>query len=286
MTDHLQPILFMLASALCFTVMNLVALSVNHLPAFEIVFFRSIGTVVCTMFVLIKQGIPILGNKPKILIIRALTGLTSLVLYYKAIQIMPIGTAAALRYLSPFFATALAVIFLGERVKKLQWLFLVVAFAAVILLKGFDNRLSVIGLVVILTSAFFSGMVYVIIRKIGNSEHPVVIVNYFLTICAIISGIICLFYWEQPLGIEWVGLLGMGLLGYAAQIWMTKAIQMAETNLIVPFKYAEVVFTILFAWIIFQEQQSWMALVGILIIVLALIGNVVVKERKKSRINL
>ncbi len=282
MTDHFQPILFMLTAALCFTVMNMIALSVNHLPAFEIVFFRSIGTVVCAMFVLIRRGIPILGNNPKILIIRALVGLTSMVLYYKAIQIMPIGTAAALRYLSPFFAAGLAVIFLGERVKKLQWLFLAAAFAGVVLLKGFDSRLSLIGLVIILTSAFFSGVVYVIIRKIGDSEHPVVVVNYFLTVCTIISGIICLFHWQQPIGSEWLGLLSMGLFGYVAQVLMTRAMQAAETNLIVPFKYAEVVFTILFAWIIFQEQQSWVSLSGILIIVLALIGNVIVKGQKKN----
>lgn len=282
MTDHLQPIVFMIAAAFCFTVMNMIALSVNHLPAFEIVFFRSIGTVACAMFVLIRQGIPILGNNPKILTMRALIGLTSMVLYYKAIQIMPLGTAAALRYLSPFFAAGLAVIFLGEQVKKLQWLFLAAAFAGVILLKGFDSRLSVIGLAIILTSAFFSGVVYVIIRKIGDSEHPVVVVNYFLTICTIISGIICLFHWQQPVGREWIGLLSMGLFGYVAQVLMTKAMQAAETNLIVPFKYAEVIFTILFAWIIFGEQQSWVSLLGILVIVLALIGNVVVKGRKNS----
>lgn len=285
MTKHSQPIFFMLAASLCFTVMNMITLSVNHLPAFELVFFRSIGTVVCAMFVIIKQGIPILGNNPKILIIRALIGMTSMVLYFKAIQIMPVGTAAALRYLSPFFAAALAMIFLGERVKKLQWLFLSAAFAGVILLKGFDSRLSVIGLLIIMTSAFFSGTVYVIIRKIGNSEHPVVIVNYFLTISMIISGIICLFNWQQPVGKEWFVLLSMGLFGYVAQVLMTKAMQAAETNLIVPFKYAEVIFTILFARIIFGEQQSWVALLGILVIVVALIGNVVVKGWKYERQN-
>lgn len=281
MTDYRQPILFMLTAALCFTVINMIAKSLNHLPAFELVFFRSIGTVVCATFVIAKQGIPIFGNNPKILIIRALTGVTSMVLYYEAIRRMPIGTAAALRYLSPFFAAGLAVIFLGERVKKLQWLFLAAAFAGVILLKGFDSRLSLIGLAIILTSAFFSGVVYVIIRKIGDSEHPVVVVNYFLSIAAIISGIICLFYWKQPVGNEWLWLLSMGLFGYVAQVLMTKAMQAAETNLIVPFKYAEVIFTLLFAWIISAEQQSWVSLLGILVIVLALIGNVMVKGRKR-----
>jgi len=55
------------------------------------------------MFVLTKRGIPIFGNNPKILIMRALTGLTSMVLYYKAIQIMPIGTATTMAVLARSF---------------------------------------------------------------------------------------------------------------------------------------------------------------------------------------
>jgi len=278
MTDHLQPIIFMLIAALCFTVMNMIALDVNHLPAFEVMFFRAIGSVVCATIVLKKQRIPMLGNNRKLLMLRALTGMTSMVLYFKAIQIMPVGTAAALRYLSPFFAAALAVIFLGEKVKKMQWAFFVLAFLGIILLKGFDHRLSLFGLTIILISAFFSGVVYAVIRKIGKSEHPVVVVNYFLTVCMVVGGVVSLFNWVQPVGIEWILLLSMGLIGYVAQLFMTKAMQRAETSLIVPFKYAEVIFTILFAWVIFGENQSWMSLVGILVIVLALIGNVVVKS--------
>jgi len=268
----------MLIAALCFTVMNMIALDVNHLPAFEVMFFRAIGSVVCATIVLKKQRIPMLGNNRKLLMLRALTGMTSMVLYFKAIQIMPVGTAAALRYLSPFFAAALAVIFLGEKVKKMQWAFFVLAFLGIILLKGFDHRLSLFGLTIILISAFFSGVVYAVIRKIGKSEHPVVVVNYFLTVCMVVGGVVSLFNWVQPVGIEWILLLSMGLIGYVAQLFMTKAMQRAETSLIVPFKYAEVIFTILFAWVIFGENQSWMSLVGILVIVLALIGNVVVKS--------
>jgi len=71
---------------------------------------------------------------------------------------------------------------------------------------------------------------------------------------------------------------------YVAQVFMTKAMQTAETSLIVPFKYAEVIFTMLFAWIIFGENQSWVSLLGILIIVFSLIANVVVKSREPKPI--
>ncbi len=275
-----QAIVYMTVSALCFTLLNSVVRYVDHLPTFELVFFRSIGTVSCCLVVIAKERIPILGNNKKLLLLRGLLGFTSLSLFFKAVQMMPLGSAVSLRYLSPFFASAMAIVFLGEKMKKIQWMFFVIAFCGVLLLKGFDHRISLAALSAIIGSAFFSGLVYVIIRKLGTSEHPVVIVNYFLTISTIVGGIACLFNWVPPLGVEWVFLISMGFFGFIAQIFMTKALQIVEANLITPFKYIEVIFTLLIAWLVFGEHQTWVALLGMSIIVLALLGNVMSKRKK------
>lgn len=197
---------------------------------------------------------------------------------------MPMGSAVSLRYLSPFFAAALAIILLGEKVKPLQWLFFGTAFIGVVILKGFDARISMIGLAVILTSSFFSGMVYVVIRKIGQSEHPVVVVHYFMLLSSICAGLMSMLTWQNPQGIEWLLLSCLGILGFVAQYFMTKAMQAAEANLITPFKYAEVVFTILIGWAYFGENQTWIALLGMLIIVASLLANVWVKQRLKINV--
>lgn len=277
-----RAIYYMVISAICFTGINSVVRFVDHLPVFELVFFRAIGTVICCLLIIRQQKIPIMGNNKKLLALRGVVGLISLTLFYKALQIMPMASAVSLRYLSPFFAAGFAIYFLKEKMINIQWLFYFLAFCGVVLLKGFDSRISMIALLIILVSAVFSGLVYVIIRKIGDSEHPVVIINYFLCISTIVAGAISIFNWVQPVGVEWVYLLAMGIFGFVAQYFMTKALQIEEANLITPFKYSEVIFTLLVGWTLFGEGQSLIAVFAMILIVASLLANVWTKQKYRT----
>jgi len=221
-----------------------------------------------------------LGTNRKWLVLRAVVGLTAMTLFFRAIQLMPIGSAVSLRYMAPFFTAIIAVLFLGERMKPLQWLFFLMAFMGVAILKGFDPRISGGALAIILTSAFLSGCVYAIIRKIGNSEHPLVVVNYFMILATIVSGAVCLFYWLEPKGIEWLLLISLGATGFVAQFYMTRGLQIAEANLITPFKYSEVVFTLIAGWFFFGENHSLIAVGAISLIIAALLANVWIGRKK------
>ena len=273
----------MVLSAICFTAVNTAVRYVDHLPTFELLFFRAIGSVILCVLVLKNQKIQILGNNRKWLVIRAFVGFISISLFFKAMQIMPLASAVSLRYLSPFFATIIAIYFLREYVLKLQWIFFITAFMGVILLKGFDTRISFFALSVILGSAFFSGCVYVTIRKLGKSEHPIVIMNYFLSFTCLISGIISVFYWISPAGIEWLVLISMGLFGFFAQYFMTVALLLEEASVVTPMKYTEVIFTVIAGWLIYGEYQNWIAILAMSIIILSLVANVWVKQKLSVR---
>lgn len=274
-----KSIVYMVLSALFFTGLNLMIRQVDRLPTFELVFFRSIGSVICCLFVLVPKKISLLGNHKGMLILRGVVGVIAMSLFFKAIQLMPLGTAVSLRYLSPFFAAGLAIVFLKESVRKIQWLFFLIAFVGVVMLKGFDTRISTMALSIILVSAFFSGAVYVIIRKIGVSEHPVVIIFYFLTIASIVGGLFSVFNWVPPKGLEWPLLFSMGIIGFFAQWLMTRALQLETANRIVPLKYTEVIFTLITGWILFGEAQSWVSLLAIMMIIAALLANIMVKSK-------
>lgn len=273
-----KAIYFMLISAMCFTGINAVVRHVDHLPTFELVFFRAAGSLVCCVILLAKLKISPLGTNRKLLLARGIVGLISLALFYKALQMMPMASAVSLRYLSPFFAAVFAIYFLKEKMISLQWLFYALAFVGVLMLKGFDSRISLSALMVILCSAVFSGMIYVVIRKIGNSEHPIVIINYFMVIGTAVGGVVSIFNWVQPVGMEWFYLSLMGLFGFVAQYFMTRALQIEEANVITPFKYSEVVFTLLAGWILFGEHQTFLAIAAMALIIFSLLANVRVKS--------
>ncbi|WP_194767467.1 DMT family transporter [Tamlana sp. I1] len=278
--DVKKAIQFMLISTLAFACMNGIVKQLAHIDAFQIVFFRSASSLFFTFGFLIKHKIPVLGNKRTLLVLRGLVGVTSMALFFMATKFLPIGTAVSLRYMAPIFAAIFAVLLLKEKVKPIQWFFFFVAFAGVIVLKGFDANLDVYGLFLIFVSAVFSGLVYILISKIGKADHPVVVVNYFMVISTITGGILSIFNWTNPVGIEWLFLFGLGVFGYFGQVYMTKAFQIAATNQVAPLKYLEVIFTVLFGVFIFGEIYSLWSLLGIAMIIGALILNALYKEKK------
>ena len=78
---------------------------------------------------------------------------------------------------------------------------------------------------------------------------------------------------------DWLILLSLGVFGFFGQIFMTKAFQIAKTNLVAPLKYIEVIFTIMVGIFWFGDIYSLWSLLGILMIVVALVTNVLVGKR-------
>ncbi|MHA7057476.1 DMT family transporter [Aquimarina sp. M1] len=275
-----KAIYFMILSTVSFTVMNLLVKYLIGFSAYQLVFFRSIGTLFFTMPFLFYYKISIAGNQKKLLVFRGLAGVTSMGFFFMSVAYLKIGSAVSLRYLSPIFATILAVIFLRERVKKIQWLFFLIAFFGVLMIKGFDTDINSIGLLLIVLSALFSGVVYVLINKIGLKDHPVVIVNYFMWIATILGGILSIFHWTKtPEGWEWVFLCSLGVFGYFGQLFMTKAFQSQVTNKVVSLKYMEVVFTMIAGIFLFGDAYPLLSILGTLMVITGLVLNMLYRSK-------
>lgn len=277
--DLKKAITFMIISTMSFACMNGIVKHLVNMNAFQIVFFRSFSCLFFTFAFLLKNKIPILGKKRGLLVLRGLVGVTSMALFFMSTKYLPIGTAVSLRYMAPIFAAVFAVLLLKESIRPIQWLFFAIAFSGVLVLKGLDTSLSGYGLMLIFISAIFSGLVYIVISKIGKDEHPVVIVNYFMVIASIVGGVLSINDWVTPVGKEWVLVFGLGCFGYFGQVYMTKAFQIVKTNQIAPFKYLEVIFTLLLGVALFSEVYSFWSLLGIALIITGLVLNVTYKSK-------
>lgn len=275
-----KAIQFMVISAIAFTFLNVFVKSLDNFSVYQIVFFRSIGSLFFTLPFLIKNKIPIQGHKKGLLIMRSVFGLISMTLFFLSIKYIAMGTAVSLRYIAPIFAAMFAILFLKENIKPIQWLFFICAFAGVLILKGFDKSLNIEGVVYALISSVFAGLVYISIRKIGNQDHPVVVVNYFMVISAVIGGLLSINNWVQPTGKQLLVLLSLGVFGYFAQLYMTKAMQVGETNQVAPLKYLEVIFTMIIGFFWFKESYTLWSLLGISLIIIGLTLNILIKNKK------
>lgn len=274
-----KAIVYMVFSVIAFSLMNTVVKYLNDFSAYQIVCFRSLGTLFFTIPLILKRNIPILGNNKKWLFLRGLAGVISLTCFFQSLNYLALGTAVSLRYTSPIFAAIFAFLFLKEKIKPMQWFLFLVAFAGVLIIKGFGVNVSSIGLVLIILSAVFLGIIFVLIRKIGDSENSLVIINYFMVMAFVFGAVMSINNWKQPNLKEWGLLLSLGVFGYVGQLYLTKAFQSDETSVIAPLKYLEVVFMILIGAFWFGEIYNLGTLLGVLLIMFGLIYNIYLKKK-------
>jgi len=270
----------MLLSTTAFAFMNALVKFLIHFPTFELVFFRSLGTLILTYFLMQSRGVSLRPNRPILLLLRGFVGVTSMSLFFLGIHYIPIGSAVTVRYIAPLFGGVLAVIFLKEKIYPLQWVFYLFAFAGVVLIKGFDTSISLFGVGIVVGAAFFSAIVYIIISKIGHQDHPLRVVFFFMGIATMVGGIGSTQNFLLPKTLDLTLLLLLGVFGFFGQYFMTKAFQQGEASKVAPFKYVEVIFTLSFGVYLFDEVYTFQSLLGIAMVISGLTASVLYKERK------
>jgi len=280
-----RGITYILIATFSFAIMNILAKALSGLHVSQIIFFRALGTFLFILPYMLYNGVSIVGRHPKLLSLRAILGLISLATFFMAIQLIPLGSAISIRYLGPIFGAFLAFIYLKEQVSAWQWVSFAIAFSGVIAIKGFDLRVSTIGLLLSLISAFFLGFIFVLIRYLATREHYLTIINYFMVVSILVS-LLFISQWRWPIGDEWYAVVCIGVFGLIGQVFMTRAFVEEETSVLAPFKYMEIIYAIILGLIFFGEGYSLPAFAGIALIIVGMIMNVIAKERmKKSRVS-
>jgi drug/metabolite transporter (DMT)-like permease len=270
---------FMLISTFAFSLMQLCVKFLPHLPTHELILFRSLISLVLSLGFLLPKGINPLGNNRKLLILRGVFGMMALSLFFITLQKLPLASAVTLQYLSPVFTSIIAIYVLGERMRWLQWLFIAIAFAGVAVLKGFDERVSMWYLMLGVLSSVFAGMAYNCVRKLGSTDHPVVVVFYFPLIATPVMAILSLFEWVMPIGTDWLWLLLLGVFTQTGQVYMTKALQAEKANLVTSMKYLGAIYALVYGYFLFGETYDLMSLLGIVLVLSGVVLNVAFKEK-------
>ncbi len=271
----------MLASTGFYAILNLCVKELSYIPAFELVFFRSTISLIICAFGIWRAGIYFFGHNHKWLLIRGLTGIVALWLYFSSIQNMPLASAVSILYTSPIFAAILATFLLKETMNKWKWIFFFLSMIGVFLIKGFDSRLPLIFVLMGVASAFFSAIAYNAVRKLRHTDHPLVVILYFPLVALPISGIFTYVNWVNPIGWDWFIILLMGICTQAGQYCMTRAIQMERLEHVTFLNYAGIFFALVLGFLTYGETFSWMSLLGMAFVAAGIFLNLF--DRKKDK---
>lgn len=273
----------MIYSIVATSIMYGVIKYLKDFSVYQIIFFRSILTLSITTPLILKNKIYFFGNNKKILLLRGFLGLISMIFFFQSIKYLDLGIAVTLRYTSPIFATLFAMFFLKEIIKKIQWFLIIISFVGVVVLNVLEFEVHLIGLIYALLSAIFLGFVFVITNKIGKTESPLVIINYFMLIALFFTGLISIDKWVSPSPQELILLFISGLLGYSGVLYLTKSLQNSKVNHVAPLKYLEVIFTIIIGISFFGEKYTGFSLLGIFLILLGVILNTFLKRKSEIK---
>lgn len=270
----------MLLAIFFFALMNVAVKMVSHIPAMEVVFFRCF-TATCIALILIKRmKLDWLGSNRKLLLLRGTFGTIALYLFFLSIQKMPLASAMTIQYLSPIFTTIVAIFLLGELVLPVQWIFFAMSFAGVLMIKGFDTRVSVFYLIVGITSAFFSALAYNMVRSLKEKEHHLIVVLHFQLIGAAAGFAFSIFNWKMPERWDWLWLILTGVLAHLGQVSLTKSFHSEKVANVSILSYSGILYGLLFGYFLFGEIYSLLTLFGILLVVGGVVLSIFYQRRK------
>ncbi len=295
-----KGILYIVLSGLSFLVVNflvkimgtgpeqLLLPGTQKIPAHELVLARSIISFIISFAILKNRGLSILGNNRKWLLVRGTSGMIALTIFFYSIHYLPLAIASTVQYLAPVFTVVFALLFLKEKVLKLQWLFIIIAFIGVALI-SFNNLLSDgksevlinytwLGLGIV--SAAFSGIAYAAIVKLKATDTPMNIVIYFPMLSIPIMSLWCLFDFVLPKGKEWLILIIIGIFTQIAQVLLTKALHEDKASVITPFQYLGAIYAAFVGYFVFDERLSFLVYIGISCILIGVVFNAILPKIK------
>lgn len=282
--NRYHPAVHMLLATFFFSLMNLSIKFVAHIPAVEVILFRSAVSLAASYYMIRRLNLNPLGNNRKFLLLRGFFGMISLTTFFFTLQKMPLASAVTLQYLSPIFTLLFAVFFLKETVHWIQWLCFGVAFAGVAIIRGFDDRVELPYLLLGIISAMFSGLAYNSVRKLRDTDHPLVVVFYFPLVAFPFALVGCFFKWVTPIGWDWLWLILTGVFTQIAQVNLTHALQNEKLAAISGLNYLGIIYALLLGYFFFGETYNWVVMIGIFLVLTGVLLNFFLKtgEIKKA----
>jgi drug/metabolite transporter (DMT)-like permease len=267
----LSGILLMCLGVCMFPFLNTSAkLLTAHYPIVEIVWARFTGHLICVLIVFMPQrGWRIfVARRPFVQIARSFLLLASTSFFVSAIGFVPLATASAIGFTSPFIVTALSVPLLREPVGPRRWAAVAIGFVgALIVIRPHaspDNWAALL----VLGSACCYGLYQVMTRKGGAHDNAATAIVYAALVGTVVTSVIVPFDFRLPAHwFDWLLFAALGIFGGFGHYFVVRGFQNASAAIIAPFGYIELVGATILGYFVFGNFPDGWTWVGIAIIV-------------------
>ncbi len=267
-----KGIIYIVVSAFCFALMNAFVRLSGDLPSVQKSFFRNFVALIFAAILLVKSGAGFHFKKGNLglLIMRSLFGTAGILCNFYAVDHLVLSDASMLNKMSPFFVIIFSLIFLHERINKVQAAAVVIAFLGSLLIikPSFDLTESFPALLG-LCGGIGAGAAYTAVRELGNrGENGKFVVFFFSAFSCLVTLPFLVFQYHEMSLLQLFFLLCAGLSAAGGQFAITAAYYNAPAKEISVYDYSQIIFSALIGLFLFGQVPDIWSFVGYAVICL------------------
>lgn len=282
--NYLAGALWMITGGLLFVaVAVMVRLLGSDLPAVEAAFIRYVfGLLILIPVFMRMQWRRVQGANLKLYALRGLAHGAAVMLWFFAMARIPISEVTAIGYTTPIFTVVGAVLIFGERIHLRRIIAIIIGFVGILIMLRPGFKTIEIGSLAQLIAAPCFAISFLFAKKLTNTENSsdtLVMLSIFCTL-TLMPG--ALYLWKTPTVVELGWLFLIAIFATAGHYAITKSIANAPLTLTQPFSFLQLIWAILFGYLIFNEVPDLWVTVGAAIIV-ATISYMSHREAAASR---
>jgi drug/metabolite transporter (DMT)-like permease len=288
----LGPVL-MLTSALMFFVLDIIIKMIGpEFRVWDIAFYRWGGGFAVMMIIFSWQGNPFKCNNLKLMVFRSISGCIAFLALTTAIRLAPVSTVMVLFYAFPAFAAVFSYLIFGERISRGEIFCIAAAICGVAVLMDIKLDGNFMGYLLGFIAGAFAGLTVSMIKKLRDTNGPVVIYLYFCLLGAIVA---LPPYISKPTipdsAPDWLMIGGIVGTSIVAQIAMNQGFKYCKSWEGGLFLTCEMIFVAFFGIVYLGEPTGWRFWTGGLLILSSVLilnrvkaGNTVVSKNHVSEI--
>ena len=237
--NPLRAALWMSCAVLAFSFMAVAARELlRHMGAFEILFLRTLVTMLLVSAVVARAGTATLRTRLfRFHLARALMHLGGQYCWIYAIGALTLATVFAIEFTMPVWVALLATAFLGERMNRGRVAMLVLGLAGIaIILRPDIGGLHPAALVMVLGSMFYAGNM-VMTKRISTADSPLAVLFWMSLTQLPLTFATAAPQWvtPKPVDLFWAAVIGSG--SFVAHYSMTRAMKLGDATLVVPIDF-------------------------------------------------
>jgi drug/metabolite transporter (DMT)-like permease len=273
-----------LVATFCFASGNaLIRAAAESIPPIEVAFFRSVFGLLLLLPLVAWFGVgAIRTNRLKLHVGRGTLHAVSMMIWFVALTMVPLGEAASLEFAAPIMTTVIAILFLGEAVHMRRLIALAVGVIGVLIVVRPGFATVSLGQMLCLVSVALWAGCQLIIRELGRTESAFAQGFYTVVVFTPITALAAIPTWVWPSASSLVLVFGLAITSTVGIWFYGEAFRRAEMTAILPLESTKLVWAVVYGLIFFAEEPEIMTIVGGLTIFTAA-AYITIREAQLAR---